>query len=211
MQLIHRKTLAYQAGSSDKVYEVDLCQLAADRYVVNYRFGRRGGTLKEGCQTPSALDLAGAQKAFDKLVNSKLAKGYQDTGAVVVEKPKPIAPAFAPDLAGRDRYILDRLAAAVANPGQADLPKQWPLDRVIWRSGELQLVAAVPLLMQLWSNQPIRNTVLPGHWVIVAMSRPSLYSNVRIEIGTMPIESGGLVWRQSSNSMRLNAPNFAPN
>jgi predicted DNA-binding WGR domain protein len=157
MQLIHRKTLAYQAGSSDKVYEVDLCQLAADRYVVNYRFGRRGGNLKEGCQTPSALDLAGAQKAFDKLVNSKLAKGYQDTGAVVIEKPKPIAPVFAPDLAGRDRYILDRLAAAVARPSQPDLPKQWPLDRVIWRSGELQLAAAVPLLVQLWSNQPIRN------------------------------------------------------
>jgi predicted DNA-binding WGR domain protein len=157
MQLIHRKTLAYQAGSSDKVYEVDLCQLAADRYVVNYRFGRRGGTLKEGCQTPSALDLAGAQKAFDKLVNSKLAKGYQEAGAVVVEKPKAIAPVFTPDLAGRDRYMLDRLAAAVTDPGQPDLPKQWPLDRVIWRSGELQLAGAVPLLLQLWSDQPIRN------------------------------------------------------
>jgi predicted DNA-binding WGR domain protein len=158
MQLIHRKTLAYQAGSSDKVYEVDLCQLAEDRYVVNYRFGRRGGTLKEGCQTPSALDLAGAQKAFDKLVNSKLAKGYQDTGAVAVAAvPKAPAQVFAPDLAGRDRYILTRLSAAVTNPGQADLPKQWPLDRVIWRSGELQLAAAVPLLSQLWSDKPIRN------------------------------------------------------
>jgi predicted DNA-binding WGR domain protein len=158
MQLIQRKTLTYQAGSSDKVYEVDLCQLAADRYVVNYRFGRRGGTLKEGCQTPSALDLAGAQKAFDKLVNSKITKGYQDTAVVVTASaPKAPAPTFAPDLAGRDRYILDRLATAVANPSQPDLPKQWPLDRVIWRSGELQLAAAVPLLMQLWSDKPIRN------------------------------------------------------
>jgi predicted DNA-binding WGR domain protein len=158
MQLIHRKILAYQAGSSDKVYEVDLCQLAEDRYVVNYRFGKRGGTLKEGCQTPSALDLAGAQKAFDKLVNSKLAKGYQDTGAVAVAATqKAPAPVFAPDLAGRDRSSLDRLSAAVTNPGQADLPKQWPLDRVIWRSGELQLAEAVPLLIQLWSDKPIRN------------------------------------------------------
>jgi predicted DNA-binding WGR domain protein len=158
MQLIHRKTLAYQAGSSDKVYEVDLCQLAPDRYVVNYRFGKRGGTLKEGCQTPSALDLAGAQKAFDKLVNSKIAKGYQDTGAVpVVAKPTAPAPVFAPDLAGRDRYMLDRLSAAAANPSQPDLPKQWPLDRVIWRSGELQLAEAVPSLVQLWSDRPIRN------------------------------------------------------
>jgi predicted DNA-binding WGR domain protein len=158
MQLIHRKTLAYQAGSSDKVYEVDLCQLAENRYVVNYRFGKRGGTLKEGCQTPSALDLAGSQKAFDKLVNSKLAKGYQDAGVVAVAAvPKAPAQVFAPDLAGRDRYILDRLSAAVTNPGQADLPKQWPLDRVIWRSGELQLAEAVPLLSQLWSDKPIHN------------------------------------------------------
>jgi predicted DNA-binding WGR domain protein len=157
MQLIQRKTLVYQAGSSDKVYEVDLCQLATDRYVVNYRFGRRGGTLKEGCQTPSALALVAAQTAFDKLVNSKLAKGYQDSGAVFVAAPKAPAPVFVPDLAGRDQHILDRLSAAISNPGQPDLPKQWPIDRVIWRCGELQLTAAAPLLMQLWGKQPLRN------------------------------------------------------
>jgi predicted DNA-binding WGR domain protein len=157
MQLIQRKTLVYQAGSSDKVYEVDLCQLATDRYVVNYRFGRRGGTLKEGCQTPSALALAAAQVAFDKLVNSKLAKGYQDTAAVVIAAPKAVAPVFVPDFAGRNQHILDRLTAAIQNPDQPDLPKQWPIDRVIWRCGELQLTAATPLLMQLWGNQPMRN------------------------------------------------------
>jgi predicted DNA-binding WGR domain protein len=157
MQLIQRKTLVYQAGSSDKVYEVDLCQLATDRYVVNYRFGRRGGTLKEGCQTPSALALAAAQVAFDKLVNSKLAKGYQDSAAVVVAAPKAVAPVFVPDFAGRNQHILDRLTAAVSNPDQPNVPRQWPLDRVIWRSGELQLTAAAPLLMQLWGNQPLRN------------------------------------------------------
>jgi predicted DNA-binding WGR domain protein len=157
MQLIQRKTLVYQAGSSDKVYEVDLCQLATDRYVVNYRFGRRGGTLKEGCQTPSALALAAAQLAFDKLVNSKLAKGYQDSGAAVTVAPKAPAPVFVPDFAGRNQHILDRLTAAVSNPSQPSAPKQWPIDRVIWRSGELQLTAAAPLLMQLWGNQPLRN------------------------------------------------------
>jgi predicted DNA-binding WGR domain protein len=157
MQLIQRKILVYQAGSSDKVYEVDLCQLATDKFVVNYRFGRRGGTLKEGCQTPSALALAAAQVAFDKLVNSKLAKGYQDAATVVVAAPKAVAPMFVPDLAGRSQHILDRLAAAIQHPGQPDLPKQWPIDRVIWRCGELQLTAAAPLLMQLWGNQPLRN------------------------------------------------------
>ncbi len=155
MQLIQRKTLVYQAGSSDKVYEVDLCQLATDRYVVNYRFGRRGGTLKEGSQTPAALALAAAQVVFDKLVNSKLAKGYQDSAAAAA--PKAVAPTFVPDFAGRNQHILDRLTAAISNPNQPSTPKQWPIDRVIWRSGELQLTAAAPLLMQLWGEQPIRN------------------------------------------------------
>jgi hypothetical protein len=48
MQLIHRTSLAYQSGSSDKVYEVDLCQLAADRYVVNYAQGRVPDTHGSG-------------------------------------------------------------------------------------------------------------------------------------------------------------------
>ncbi len=157
MQLIQRQTLVYQSGSSDKVYEVDLCKLAKDRYVVNYRFGRRGGTLKEGCQTPSALALAAAQVAFDKLVNSKLAKGYQDSGTGVAVTPEAPPQVFAPDMAGRDQHILDRLTAAISNPAPADDAKQWPIDRVIWRSGELQLTAATPLLMQLWGDQPLRN------------------------------------------------------
>ncbi len=158
MQLIQRKSLVYQAGSSDKVYEVDLYEVAVDRYLVNYRYGRRGGALKEGSQTAAALDLEAAQKVFDKLVASKVAKGYREAGtaAAVVEK-KVVNSTLTPDVAERDRYILDRLAAAVNHPGQADLPKQWKIDRVIWRAGELQLAAAAPLLMSLWGKHPLRN------------------------------------------------------
>jgi predicted DNA-binding WGR domain protein len=159
MQLIQRRTLVYQAGSSDKVYEVDLCQVADDRYVVNYRYGKRGGTLKEGSQTPSALPLAAAQVAFDKLVNSKVAKGYREAGTAAppsapVARP---APQFTADFAGRDRQILDRLTAAVQNPQAASRPKQWPLSRTIWRAGELRIAAAAPLLILLWGEDPIHN------------------------------------------------------
>ena len=62
MQLIQRKTLVYQAGSSDKVYEVDLCQLAEDRYVVNYRFGRRGAQRRRSwprCRPGTRLVASG--------------------------------------------------------------------------------------------------------------------------------------------------------
>jgi hypothetical protein len=160
MQLIQRRTLVYRSGSSVKVYEVDLCQVANDRYVVNYRYGKRGGTLKEGSQTPSALPLAGAQQTFDKLVDSKITKGYGDEGSVVapiVAPPMVPAPQFTADAAGRDRLILERLTAAVQQPNAPQIPRQWPLDRVIWRAGELQLAAAAPLLMRLWGHSPIRN------------------------------------------------------
>jgi predicted DNA-binding WGR domain protein len=158
MQLIQRQTLVYQAGSSDKVYEVDLCEVATDRYVVNYRYGKRGGTLKEGSQTPNALALPAAQAAFDKLVASKVAKGYRPADAPApTPPPKKATPTFTADLAGRDQHIIDRLTAAVANLDQPTSPKQWPLDRIIWRAGELQLAAATPLLMQLWGNNQLRN------------------------------------------------------
>jgi predicted DNA-binding WGR domain protein len=168
MQLIQRRTLVYQAGSSAKVYEVDLCQVATvgnaslkeNRYVVNYRYGKRGGVLKEGSQTPSALPLAEAQAAFDKLVNSKVAKGYEDEGSTVTPVAPPAAVPishFPVDGLGRDRYILERLAAAVRNPTAPQIPRQWPLDRVIWRAGELQIIAAAPLLLQLWGHSSLRN------------------------------------------------------
>ena len=61
MQLIKRTTLHYQEGTSDKVYEVDLCLVGADRYVVNFRYGRRGATLKEGVKTEQPVTLAQAE------------------------------------------------------------------------------------------------------------------------------------------------------
>ncbi len=159
MQLIQRTTLAYQAGNSDKVYEVDLCQVATDRYVVNYRYGKRGGNLREGTETVAAVPLAEAQRVFDRLVRSKVTKGYQEIG---IAAPEPVvAPVRVPlsseDLAARDRAILARLTAAVKNRNALATPKQWQLDRVIWRAGELQLAAAAPLLMQLWGDNPLRN------------------------------------------------------
>jgi hypothetical protein len=47
MQIIKRTTLLYQAGSSAKVYEIDLCQIGDNRYVVNSRYGKQDTVLKE--------------------------------------------------------------------------------------------------------------------------------------------------------------------
>ncbi len=154
MQLIQRTSLFYQSGTSDKVYEVDLCQVAPDRYMVNYRYGRRGKTLREGTETVTTLPLDKAQKAFDRLVRSKVSKGYQEASTAA---PEIISTPHVIDPDARDRVILARLALAINNPQAVSQPKEWKLDRVIWRSGELQLTAAAPLLMQLWGDCDLRN------------------------------------------------------
>jgi hypothetical protein len=42
MKLIQRANLHFRDGNSDKIYEVDLCEVGAERFVVNFRYGRRG-------------------------------------------------------------------------------------------------------------------------------------------------------------------------
>lgn len=137
MQLIKRTTLHYQEGTSDKVYEVDLCQIGENRYVVNFRYGRRGANLKEGVKTTEAVPLAEAQKVFDKLVGEKTKKGYQDVSTSPAEETL-VKPEKA---ATRQEAILNRLAD--------QNPSKWPLERAIWRAGELKIPEATPLLIPL--------------------------------------------------------------
>ncbi|MBD2312670.1 WGR domain-containing protein [Desertifilum sp. FACHB-1129] len=136
MQLLKRTTLHCQEGSSDKVYEVDLCQTEGG-YLVNFRYGRRGTTLKEGVKTTTPVPLAQAEKVFDKLVSEKTKKGYHDVS-------EPIsAPETTPKVTftSREQAILERLAGR-GNP-------KWPLSRVIWRAGELHMSEATPQLLEL--------------------------------------------------------------
>ncbi|MFB2891383.1 WGR domain-containing protein [Aerosakkonemataceae cyanobacterium BLCC-F50] len=150
MQLIKRTTLHYQEGTSDKVYEVDLCLVGSDRYVVNFRYGRRGASLKEGVKTEQPVTLAQAEKVFDKLVSEKTKKGYQDVSSTIVTEttaPKTLNP---PNPDSQKQAILTRLAA----PSN----KKWPLERVIWRAGELKITEAVPELLKLiGTGEPLRD------------------------------------------------------
>jgi predicted DNA-binding WGR domain protein len=155
MKLIKRTTLIYQAGSSDKVYEVDLCQTGENRYLVNFRYGRRGTNLKEGTKTVQALPLAEAQRVFDKLVNSQIQKGYRDVsdGARNETPASATVPAIINVPVSNDprhQAILNRLA----NRDN----RKWPLERVIWRAGELKIREATPLLIQLiGTGEPLRD------------------------------------------------------
>ena len=68
-------TLYYRQGGSDKVYHVAI-EPSGTGFVVNFAYGRRGGTLQTGTKTNSPVDHPQARKIFDKLVKEKTAKGY---------------------------------------------------------------------------------------------------------------------------------------
>jgi bifunctional non-homologous end joining protein LigD len=73
-------SLHFREGSSDKVYHAAI-EPRGEGYIVTFAYGRRGNTLTTGVKTTYPVSLAEATKAFDKLVASKLAKGYQYSSA----------------------------------------------------------------------------------------------------------------------------------
>ncbi len=77
-------SLYFTDGSSDKEYHVELVAAPADAgFLVKFAYGRRGSTLNTGAKTMAPVELAKAQKIFDKLVAEKKAKGYtQEEGGV---------------------------------------------------------------------------------------------------------------------------------
>ncbi|CAN1210773.1 HEAT repeat domain-containing protein [Tumidithrix helvetica PCC 7403] len=178
MELIKRTTLLYQAGSSAKVYEIDLCRVGENRYVVNSRYGRQGSVLKENSETVTAISLEKAQTLLDRLVNAKISKGYRDATGESGVAPTPIASPPPPAIEipmnsdARTQAILNRLVAilnagvpsgVVSGRRMGRISKrdriQQPLDRIIWRVGELKIAAAVPLLLRFLNTSvnPIRN------------------------------------------------------
>ena len=70
-------SLYFRNGSSDKEYHAYLTASPdGDGYVVTFQYGRRGSTLTTGTKTQSPVAYDKAVVIFDKLVASKMAKGY---------------------------------------------------------------------------------------------------------------------------------------
>lgn len=143
MKLVSQTKLHFKEGNSDKVYEVDLCE-SGDKFLVNFRYGRRGAELKEGTKTTSPVALAEAEKIFQKLVDEKKKKGYHvasETNETAEDKPKtPFLKTENAD--ARNEKILEYLNSAKAKSN----PR---IERIIWRAGELQIKEAAPFLAKL--------------------------------------------------------------
>lgn len=171
MRVIEQSRLWFREGTSDKVFEIDLVEVATNQYVVNFRFGRRGTALKDGTKTALPLSLDKARAVFGKLVDEKLAGGYQ-TGAPPTSAPPPRAPAPASPPAsaggaappggggpyrgggggGGDPFRRKKdaiLAILRAGPGIGP-----EIGRAVWHAGDLDLVEAEPHLLALFDKQP---------------------------------------------------------
>ena len=74
--IIQSTSLHYQEGNSDKVYHAAI-EAKGDGYLVTFAYGRRGNTLTTGSKNDTPVPLETATRLFDKLVASKLAKGYR--------------------------------------------------------------------------------------------------------------------------------------
>lgn len=77
--LIQSIALFFRDGSSDKEYNVTLEETNGG-YLVNFNYGRRGNATTTGTKTSKPVDLAEAQKIYDKLVKEKRGKGYVPDG-----------------------------------------------------------------------------------------------------------------------------------
>ncbi|MEO5714889.1 MAG: WGR domain-containing protein [Luteolibacter sp.] len=68
-------SLYFREGGSDKEYHASI-EPKGEGYIVTFAYGRRGNTLTTGTKTPTIVTLDQAQAIHQKLVASKVAKGY---------------------------------------------------------------------------------------------------------------------------------------
>ena len=143
MKLIKQSKLFFREGNSDKVYEIDLCELSPEEYLVNFRYGRRGSTLKDGTKTPATVPKEKAEQIFGSLESEKTRKGYQADVATFVELP--LLANIKTD--SEKGVILKRLQDAIEKKNS--FRTEWKTSRVIWKAGSQKIEEAVPFIIHL--------------------------------------------------------------
>lgn len=142
MKLIRQTKLSYQKGASDKVYEIDLCEAGEGEFIVNFRYGRRGTTLREGTKTPFPEIRSKAEDIFSKLTAEKTTKGYLIDGEIGT----PSAISHAGTTPEKDD---PRIAATIARIQKGPCETGWKISRALFRAGQWRLTAALPHLIPL--------------------------------------------------------------
>ena len=88
-------SLYCREGPSGKEYHAAI-EPRGDRFIVTLAHGRTNSILATGTRTPDPVSLEEATRVFDKLVASKLAKGYREGSPGRPYRPSP-CPVHGPD------------------------------------------------------------------------------------------------------------------
>lgn len=164
MQLTRRTTLRFQEGSSDKVYEVDIVAVDGG-HLVNFRYGRSGKALTEGCKTASPVALPQAEKVANSLLVSKMNKGYQvlmgydpvsgETVGALTAAASNAAPRKGKQTQQREQRIRERLSQfAEGKQDAGGLIEGFSLTRSLWKAGELRIPELSPALQAVLEHPP---------------------------------------------------------
>ncbi|MCH9675332.1 MAG: hypothetical protein K0U93_28090, partial [Gammaproteobacteria bacterium] len=195
MRLVRKTVLHFREGRSDKVYEVDLLELDGDkakRFVVNVRYGRRGGRLREGTKTVDPVIESEATEIFGSVVVSKLNGGYRETqpgdGVPRTERAEPIA---AP---ARAEQVLKAL-----NLGRDGALRDAALGRAVLRAGELQLGAAAPLMHDLVHRSRILDYCVA--WALGRIGDAAMTQTVELIRSQRPDDSAGFMATQALHDL----------
>ena len=148
MRIVKHVRLFFREGTSDKTYEIDLCETSPGQYIVNFRYGKRGAALKEGSKTVKPVSMGEATVIFDALEIEKRSKGYSSSGelpvaAEAVSELPPLVAVSGP----AEQKLLIRLEDALKR--KSTFKTRWSTSRVIWKAGEYKLREAAPYIMLL--------------------------------------------------------------
>lgn len=161
MRVIEQARLWFREGTSDKVYEVDLVEVVTGQFVVNFRYGRRGGVLKDGTKTPLPVDAAKARVVFGKLVDEKLAGGYQHA-ATAGAAAAPAASSARP--AGRAGTVVDDGTSQLVGYLRLGARSPVPLGPVLWRIADMDMTSAEPALLELLGSSFVPKYPVAAAW-----------------------------------------------
>jgi hypothetical protein len=153
VRIVRSAQLWFVEGKSDKVYEIEIVEVAAEQFVVNIRFGRRGSALRDGTKTANPVPLVKAQAIFDELVADKRNGGYQ--GDAIDASAQSAGSGSAASAAGSPYRSAGSLAALLSE--ESDIVRRLgqgrkrhdTLHRDVWRIGDYGTAQAEPNLLEL--------------------------------------------------------------
>lgn len=139
MEIVQTTNLHYRDWKSDKVYYAELCKIPkTNLWNINFSYGRRGTNLVTGTKNDRPLNYFQARNVYDKLVNSKVKKGYRLTNEEVAEGQRiRIYASFARDLL-IEKYITDEEYSTVNRMLYSNDPEIVKLAEVLIETKEQQ-------------------------------------------------------------------------